>query len=98
MAQRSCERCGCTGDHACVVAGIPCVWVGETLCSACASVTELADSEVGCVWLGVVILAGLKRLRQPVIVTGQVLRREVLATRRSPCSPTGRCGTLPLKT
>lgn len=98
MAATRCERCGCTADQACVVAGVPCCWISETLCSACADIPELVASESGCQWLGVVVLAGLYRLQQPVVVTGRVLRREVTDTRRSPCSPTGRCGTLPRKT
>lgn len=32
---RVCRACGCTDKAACVVAGVPCHWVEEDLCSAC---------------------------------------------------------------
>jgi hypothetical protein len=37
MTTRTCPRCGCTDDHACVERnGLPCSWVpGSDLCSKC---------------------------------------------------------------
>ena len=35
-AQRRCCVCQCTDARACLVAGLPCAWVYEDLCSACA--------------------------------------------------------------
>lgn len=34
---RKCRACGCTETMACVVEGVPCHWVAEDLCSACAA-------------------------------------------------------------
>jgi ParB family chromosome partitioning protein len=34
--KKKCRVCGCTDDNACVVEGVPCHWVEEDLCSACA--------------------------------------------------------------
>lgn len=33
---QTCQVCGCTDSRACVVRGVPCHWVEEDLCSACA--------------------------------------------------------------
>lgn len=34
---RTCRKCGCTADHACLDRyGNPCFWVEEDLCSECA--------------------------------------------------------------
>jgi len=99
MACRSCQRCGCTDHNACVLAGIPCMWVAEDVCSACATVEELAENVAACEWLGLVALASLQRLTAPVTVMGRVVSRsETRHTRRSACSATGPCGTSPRKT
>lgn len=57
---RRCRVCGCTDDRACVVQGVPCCWVSEDLCSACATVQELLASEdAGWPWLVCVMSAHL---------------------------------------
>lgn len=38
---RRCRECGCTQSRACIVDGVPCHWVAEDLCSACAPVIIL---------------------------------------------------------
>lgn len=99
MARRQCLVCGCTDDAPCVISGVPCCWVGAELCSACASVEQMKDDEQACQWLGAIALASLRRLSQRATVTGRVVSRsEIPVSRRSPCSPTGRCGTSPPKT
>jgi hypothetical protein len=36
MNARTCQRCGCTDDHACVDTLLgPCYWVGPDQCSSC---------------------------------------------------------------
>lgn len=37
-----CGRCGCTDLKACVILGEPCFWIKPNVCSACATVLELA--------------------------------------------------------
>jgi hypothetical protein len=32
---QTCLKCGCTGDKACVIDGVPCHWVEPDLCSGC---------------------------------------------------------------
>ena len=50
--QRRCRVCGCTEARACEVLGIPCCWVTEDLCSACATIEQLVNSEdAGWPWL-----------------------------------------------
>jgi len=36
MSKRKCRVCGCTDQQGCVVDGLPCHWVADDLCSACA--------------------------------------------------------------
>lgn len=49
---RTCRVCGCTDEAACEVQGVPCLWVQEDLCSACAPVRMLLESEdAGLPWL-----------------------------------------------
>ena len=40
--RRKCRICGCTNFNACVEVGtgLPCYWIQEDLCSACASPAE----------------------------------------------------------
>lgn len=53
---RTCKVCGCTEDHACDVLGIPCCMVQEDLCSACATLVKLLESEdAGKPWMITVI-------------------------------------------
>ena len=50
--RRRCSRCGCTEHDACQVLGVPCCWIREDLCSACATLAELIESEdAGYPWL-----------------------------------------------
>lgn len=35
-----CRVCGCDESHACVTNGVPCHWVEEDLCSACAGLNK----------------------------------------------------------
>lgn len=52
MTERKCRVCGCTDLQACQVAGVPCCWIEEDLCSACAPVRAVLASEgAGRVWL-----------------------------------------------
>jgi hypothetical protein len=52
MGRRRCRVCGCTDHDACTVLDVPCCWVGEELCSACAPLGQLLESEdAGLPWL-----------------------------------------------
>jgi hypothetical protein len=44
---RACSECGCTNTTPCVTAGVPCHWVSDDLCSACAEpmVILVSDAE-----------------------------------------------------
>jgi hypothetical protein len=42
---RRCRKCGCTEFNACLVDGVPCWWVEEDLCSACAGTPSLIVPE-----------------------------------------------------
>lgn len=67
--KRRCSRCGCTDDRACVVAGVPCCWIGPELCSACATTAELLESEEsGYPWLVSVMAAHIEAVitQQPI--------------------------------
>lgn len=69
VPKRRCKRCGCTDDHACVVAGVPCCWIGPDLCSACATTAELlADEEAGYPWLVSVMATHIEAVlaQQPI--------------------------------
>lgn len=33
--RRRCVVCGCHEYHACVIGGLPCWWIGPSLCAAC---------------------------------------------------------------
>lgn len=44
---RRCRECGCDDRHACIDQGLPCYWVGEDLCSACARLAMVAQEELG---------------------------------------------------
>jgi len=50
MSDRKCRVCGCTDARACICEGLPCCWVEEDLCSACATPAELVRSEQGRAW------------------------------------------------
>lgn len=53
---RKCRKCGCTDRRACLVLDVPCCWVAEDLCSACATVPQLLESEdAGFPWLMAVL-------------------------------------------
>ncbi len=41
----SCRACGCTEDNACVVDGQPCWWAEPDLCSACAGMRPVRETE-----------------------------------------------------
>jgi hypothetical protein len=47
--------CGCTDVAACSVAGVPCFWVANDLCSACATVEQVVESPGGKDWLSVIV-------------------------------------------
>jgi len=51
---RKCRVCGCTDDGPCVVADVPCCWVQDDLCSACATISEIIESSSGQRWLAYV--------------------------------------------
>jgi len=47
----TCRECGCTDSAACLVAGVPCMWVEADLCSGCASVSQLLEAAGGLAWV-----------------------------------------------
>jgi hypothetical protein len=57
-ATRQCRVCGCTDLQACDVAGVPCCWIEEDLCSACAPMRAvLASEDAGRPWLVQVLVS-----------------------------------------
>jgi len=52
MGRRRCRVCGCTDHDACTVLDVPCCWIAEDLCSACAPLGQVLESEdAGLPWL-----------------------------------------------
>jgi len=60
---RRCRQCGCTEVTACTVASVPCCWVEDDLCSACA-VQPFLRSAVGLHWLELAMVRMLDDLRR----------------------------------
>ena len=60
-AVRTCRQCGCTDVRACRVAGVPCCWVQDDLCSACAAEPFLRSAPA-LYWLSLVVAAAAKEL------------------------------------
>ena len=40
---RVCLECGCTDTTPCVIDGVPCHWISDTLCSVCAANEPLVE-------------------------------------------------------
>jgi hypothetical protein len=51
----SCVICGCTEERACDVQGVPCCWVGPRLCSGCAPLHAVLQTEHGRQWARLVL-------------------------------------------
>jgi len=68
MSQREeegvCRVCGCTDQHGCMVwlsgVGTPCCWVEPDLCSKCATIEQLWQSEAGLHWLSELLPGALQ--------------------------------------
>lgn len=60
-SNRRCRECGCTEARACTVAGVPCMWIGEDLCSACALEPFLA-SAAGLMWVQLAVKEIVRQL------------------------------------
>jgi hypothetical protein len=57
--ERTCPVCSCTELDPCRVHGVPCAWLhseGEgDLCTACAAIEDLVESDAGLLWLDLLL-------------------------------------------
>ncbi len=64
-----CRVCGCGGPSSCRTFGVPCIWIDDNLpgrlCSACATVEQLAADRVGRTWIVAVICGAGNEDRRP---------------------------------